>query len=350
MPAVVDLFCGVGGLTHGFIKEGFDVVTGIDVDESCKFAYEANNAGAKFILKSVRELTPEYLRSLYTRVPYAEYEGTKILVGCAPCQPFSLYTNRPTVDEKWDLLYSFGDLVTGLRPEIVSMENVAELKKHAVFKIFRNTLEAAGYHVWHDVIACVDYGIPQTRTRLVLLASRLGEISLMKKTHQPDRYVKVGDVIRHLPRIAAGEVSKDDPLHRASHLSETNLERIQATPEGGGWSSWPDRLVSPCHKRDTGESYGSVYGRMSWNKPAPTMTTQFHGYGNGRFGHPEQDRAISLREGAIFQTFPEDYQFVSKDAEFYISHVAMQIGNAVPVKLAQIIAQSIRRHLDQHHG
>jgi DNA (cytosine-5)-methyltransferase 1 len=349
MPVVVDLFCGVGGLTHGFILEGFDVAAGIDVDESCRFAYEANNAGAKFISQSVRDLTPDYLRSLYIHIPYAEPDDIKILVGCAPCQPFSLYANRPTVDVKWDLLYTFGKLVTAVRPQIVSMENVEELRKYAVFKAFRRTLEDAGYHIWEDIVECVDYGIPQTRSRLVLLASSLGEISLIDRTHCPDQYVTVRDAIAHLEIIAAGEVSANDPLHRASLLSDLNLERIRATPEGGGWSSWPERLISPCHTRESGKSYGSVYGRMSWDKPAPTMTTQCNGYGNGRFGHPDQDRAISLREAAIFQTFPDNYRFVPPDTQICLSDVAMHIGNAVPVRLGQTIAQSIRRHLDQHH-
>ena len=192
------------------------------------------------------------------------------------------------------------------------MENVPQLmdfNESSIFQDFCNELAEMGYKFSYSVVFCPDYGIPQRRRRLVLLASKLGEISILPKTHTPDNYVTVKDVISSLPPIKSGEVCATDPLHRARQLSPINIRRIQATKEGGSWREWPDELVLDCFKKESGRTYGSVYGRMRWNEPAPTMTTQCTGLGNGRFGHPEQDRAISLREAAIFQTFPENYKF-----------------------------------------
>ena len=341
MASVVDLFCGVGGLTHGFVKEGFNVVAGIDVDESCKYAYEANNE-ARFLHEDIRDLTAQYINALYPP------DDTRILVGCAPCQPFSRYTNRKTTDNKWQLVETFAELVREVQPHIVSMENVPELEKHEVFEDFVRALDEKGYQRSWSLVECVNYGVPQTRTRLVLFASKLGPIKIIPATHAPSERRTVRDAIGYLEPIDAGKTSKDDPMHCASALNETNLKRIKATPQGGSWKDWDDALVLACHKKETGKSYPSVYGRMRWDRPAPTMTTQCNGLGNGRFGHPEQDRAISLREAALLQTFPKSYLFTEPDTDVVIKHLARHIGNAVPVRLGQIIARSIKKHLEAH--
>lgn len=346
MPSsVVDLFCGVGGLTHGFVQEGFNVVAGIDSDPSCEYAYKTNN-GAEFIPSSVENFTANQLAALYP-------DGhTKILVGCAPCQPFSKYTNRTTEEEDtdWQLVHCFAELIRDVNPEVISMENVPELADHAVFKEFLNIISIAGYQHSYDIVNCVDYGVPQNRTRLVLFASRLGSINIIPKTHYPCRHRTVAHTIRRLEKIKAGQSSTTDPLHRSSALTEKNLTRIRHTPEGGSWKDWPDELVLKCHKKKSGKSYGSIYGRMWWNRPAPTMTTQCNGLGNGRFGHPEQDRAISLREAALFQTFPRTYEMIAPEADACIKDLARHIGNAVPVRLGRIIARTIKRHLEQYNG
>lgn len=223
-----------------------------------------------------------------------------------------------------------------------------DFNESSIFQDFCNELTEMGYNYSYSVVFCPDYGIPQRRRRLVLLASKLGEISILPKTHTPDNYVTVRDVISSLPPIESGEICVTDPLHRARQLSPLNIKRIQATKEGGSWRDWPDELVLDCFKKDSGRTYGSVYGRMKWNEPAPTMTTQCTGLGNGRFGHPEQDRAISLREAAIFQTFPENYQFAEHNNVSNPSIVCRQIGNAVPPMLGRVIARSIKEHLKQY--
>ncbi|MCX6346081.1 MAG: DNA (cytosine-5-)-methyltransferase [Armatimonadetes bacterium] len=343
MPSVIDLFCGIGGLTHGFVKEGFDVIAGIDVDASCKYAYEENNK-AEFILEDVHEFTAEDVNALYPK------DDLKILVGCAPCQPFSRYTNRKTEDKKWQLVGAFAKLISEAQPDIVSMENVPELAKHSVFQDFLHTLDTLGYKKSWSLVECVDYGIPQTRTRLVLFASKLGPIEIIKPTHSRSKWRTVRQVIRNLEPLSAGEFSKKDPIHCASALTELNMRRIMATPEGGSWKDWDEELILDCHKKETGKSYPSVYGRMKWDDPAPTMTTQCNGLGNGRYGHPEQNRAISLREAALIQTFPKSYRFIEPGKKVVIKHLARHIGNAVPVRLGQIIAKSIKKHLETYNG
>lgn len=342
--SVVDMYCGVGGMTHGFVQEGFDVVAGIDVDSTCKYAFEKNNNGAKFIEKDLELMTADEITKLYP-----EY-NIKILVGCAPCQPFSKYTNRKTQDSKWTLVRTFAELIKGVRPEVVSMENVPQLEEHRVFEDFVKTLEEEGYHIWHRLVDCVDYGVPQKRTRLVVLASKLGKIKIIRKTHYPKRHRTVAKAIGRMKPIVAGETCSKDPIHRSSSLTKLNLRRIENTPLGGSWKDWPEDLVLDCHKKESGKSYVSIYGRMRWDEPSPTMTTQCNGLGNGRFGHPEQNRAISLREAALLQTFPRKYRFVAPKQPVIIKNIARHIGNAVPVRLGRIIARSIKRHLENHNG
>lgn len=342
MPvSVVDLFCGAGGLTQGFVEEAFVVNAGVDIDPHCHYAYEHNNH-ATFLLRDVNDLSADEVAALYPR------GDTKILAGCAPCQPFSTYTqgHRCEGDDRWDLLRAFGQLARVIRPEVVTMENVVRLKRHALYAEFVTLLERAGYIVSEYEAFCPDYGVPQVRKRLVVFASLLGPIKLVPRTHAPEHYPTVWATIGRMEPLQAGEASSSDALHTCSTLSQTNLRRIRASKPGGTWRDWESSLVAECHKKTTGRAYTSVYGRMEWHKPSPTITTQFNGFGNGRFGHPVQDRAISLREGALLQTFPSEYAFVEPSDEVEFAPLARLIGNAVPVALGRAIAKSIRNHLE----
>jgi DNA (cytosine-5)-methyltransferase 1 len=234
------------------------------------------------------------------------------------------------------------------QPNVISMENVPQLVETEIFNDFVTALKSLGYFVSFQVVFCPDYGIPQRRRRLVLLASRLGAISLISKTHNPENYITVRDTIGHLKPVRSGEFDQNDPLHRARRLNAKNLKRLAHTKEGEGWKSWPEELVLECFKKSSGRTYVSVYGRMKWDEPAPTMTTHCTGLGNGRFGHPEQDRAITLREAALFQTFPVEYQFYESLDKYNPSAICRQIGNAVPPKLGQTIAKSIKNHLKEY--
>lgn len=337
----IDLFCGIGGLTHGFKKAGLNVVAGYDIDHACKWAYEKNNGHAKFHAVDIAELPSVDIKSHFRT------GAVSLLAGCAPCQPFSSYSLSKTdeTDQRWSMIEHFGRLVTELRPTLVAMENVPQLRKHIVFENFESTLKKAGYWISTEIVRCSDYGIPQSRTRLVLLASLLGEIHLRPRDPKRDRKRSVRHVISHLQRLKAGEASKTDPIHRASKLNKLNMERIKAAKPGGTWREWNKRLVAACHQEDSGKTFPGVYGRMEWDRPAPTITTQFYGFGNGRFGHPKQHRALSLREGALIQTFPARYAFVKKGEPIHMTTIGRLIGNAVPVKLGQVIGESFIQHI-----
>lgn len=338
--SVVDLFCGVGGLTAGLLAERLRVVAGIDLDEACRYPYEVNN-DVPFVRKDIGEMSSGELGTLFVKgLP-------RVLVGCAPCQPFSSY-NAGRRDERWSLVERFGDLIEGTAPDVVSMENVPRLLNYeggSVMDRFVERLEAADYTVWKAVVCAADYGVPQKRNRLVLLASRHGRITLPEPTTSKADWATVEDAIGALDPIEAGESHTVDRLHRAAALSDLNRRRMEAATPKGTWRDWDRSLVTHCHRADSGRSYPSVYGRMASDAPSPTITTQFYGFGNGRFGHPTQDRALSLREGAILQSFPPDYRFVRPGAPIYTKTVGRLIGNAVPVLLGRAIGRAIAGHL-----
>ena len=337
----VDLFCGAGGLSFGMKEAGVAVSAGIDLDPVCQHPFETN-VGAKFYQQDVARLSPEFVASLFPE------NSVRVLAGCAPCQPFSSYTTKARKRKKdWNLLSAFANLITAIKPEIVTMENVPRLESYGVFKEFLDTLDRANYKYKYSIVRCADYGVPQRRRRLVLLASKIGDIKLTPATHSKSQFVTVRDSIQGLEKIEAGGVSESDPLHKSSGLSRINLERIRNSKPGGTWRDWDAEIRADCHVRSTGRTYQSVYGRMRWNELAPTLTTQFHGFGNGRFGHPVQDRAISLREGALLQTFPRDYSFIAEDEPVRVSSIARLIGNAVPVKIGEAIGRSIISHLKE---
>lgn len=334
---VVDLFCGVGALSHGLKLAGFKILAGYDVDQRCKYAFEKNNGG-QFISGDVAKLKPEDIKKHYTG------NGPSVLAGCAPCQPFSSYKHRYEEDPKWNLVAKFARLAVKVQPDFVTMENVPALMKYrdgAVFENFCRILNRGGYHIEWTIAKCEEFGVPQKRRRLVLMAA---------KTHKPSglnplntEALTVKNAIGMLPAISAGEAHIDDPLHVSAGLSPLNMKRMKASRPGGTWRDWPENLVAACHQKKSGQTYPGVYARMNWDKPSPTMTTQCYGFGNGRFGHPEQDRAISLREAAMLQSFPLTYKFLPASEKPKISEVGRWIGNAVPVKLAQAIGVSLNK-------
>jgi DNA (cytosine-5)-methyltransferase 1 len=334
----IDLFCGVGGLTCGLSHAGIIVKAGYDIDPACRYPYEANSK-AVFVEKSVAELTGTELSKYWSK------GCVRLLAGCAPCQPFSSIATNSSAKgrhEKWGMLFHFARLVREALPDLVTMENVPGVIGEEPFEEFIQTLTDCGFHVEYDIVDAANFGAPQRRRRLVLIASRIGETRLPEPTHPgPEHWITVRKAIGHLPAINAGEASNSDPLHKAANLSETNKQRILSSKEGGTWRDWPEELRADCHKRDSGKHSAGVYGRMNWDRPAPTMTTLCYGYGNGRFGHPEQHRAISLREAAIFQSFPEDYQFAPKGEKVAMKNVSRMIGNAVPPKLGEAVGRAL---------
>lgn len=336
----VDLFCGAGGLSHGLQQAGIHVVAGVDSDPACRFPFETN-VEAAFLDMDVRDLTSAHLSRLW------DDGSIRLLAGCAPCQPFSPYRRgADTSSEKdWPLLAEFGRLVRETTPEIVTMENVPRIGSSTVFLEFVDGLREQGYAVSWRSCHGPDYGLAQTRRRLVLLASRFGAIEVPRGDQSVSEVRTVRDAIGQLPPLESGGADPGDVLHRCRALSDVNLRRMRASRPGGTWEDWPEELRAPCHRKASGGTFRNVYARMEWDKPAPTITTLAYNYGTGRFGHPEQDRALSLREAAMLQGFPRRYQFVRPSDEVRFTHLGRLIGNAVPPPIAHAVGQAIVDHV-----
>lgn len=332
----LDFFCGAGGLTRGFLNMGIEVRAGIDLNISCKRTYESNNRPARFIPGDLSILSGSDIAPLVDDIPRDEL----IFMGCAPCQPFSKQ-RREVSRDGGTLLERFGRLVDEFRPGYVIIENVpgiAKVRGNSTYKRFLKRLTNAGYKFADGKLDAKWFGVPQTRNRWVVIACRDVEPSLPEQTHGTGTtpFVTVRDAIRSYPRIRAGEQSVVVPNHRAAAISQTNLQRLSLTPpDGGGRMSWPEELVLECHREYEGHS--DVYGRMRWDAPAPTLTCKCFSISNGRYGHPEQNRAISLREAAKLQSFADDYVFYGESQ----ACIGAQIGNAVPVKMGEALARKL---------
>ena len=333
----IDLFCGAGGLTLGLRRAGWEVVAGIDVDGAVAETYRRNNPGSRFIHSDLRRMDDDTVRGLARTVP----RGELLLAGCAPCQPFSKQRRPQGLGNRSDavLLGEFERLVAALRPAVVLMENVpgiASVPGFSALRRFRKTLTDLGYGCDHRVLNARDFGVPQHRRRYALLAAMSGPSRLPEPACGGDGadILSVRRAIERFPRIEAGETHSDIPNHSAAGLSPLNLARIRATPpDGGSRRDWPEnmKLRLDCH-RPEGVGFSDVYGRMWWDRVAPTLTSRCNSLSNGRFGHPEQDRAVSLREAAALQTFPDDYEFLGTK-----NGIARWIGNAVPVSFAEAL-------------
>ena len=337
----IDLCCGAGGLTNGLRRAGWDVVAGIDVDEAVGPTYQRNNPGSQFVQADLRNITEEDVRTVANGVPSREL----LLAGCVPCQAFSKQRGRREIRARADatLLTEFGRLVVALRPRAVLMENVpgiAEVPGFSCFRRFIKTLHECGYDCQHRVLNAQDFGVPQHRRRRVLVAL-LDVPALLPQPRTAEAeagHVTVRRAIAHFPAIDAGEAYPGILNHQAARLSPLNLERIRATPaDGGSRRDWDQKLLLDCH-RPEGTGFSDVYGRMWWDRVAPTLTSRCNSLSNGRFGHPEQHRAVSLREAAALQSFSDDYEFSgSRNA------IARWIGNAVPVTLAEALGTAVMK-------
>ena len=353
-----DFFCGCGGTSRGFQNAGINIAFALDIDPDVKSTFTLNFPETIFCYKSITELTASDLQPALDRHKYSY----KLFCGCAPCQPFTKQnTESPKRDARKNLLSRFGIIIDEFRPDFVFVENVPGLQKvpknkRGPFPAFKKLLKKIGYHITYGVVAAQDYGAPQLRRRFILLASKHGEICIPAPTHGKDRdnpYKTVRDAIEDLPAIAAGETFKGPNVlnHRAADLSELNMERIKASdPDGGGRNNWPNKLWPGCYTRTdeegkTHSGHTDCYGRLWWDKPSTGLTTRCISYSNGRFGHPEQNRAISIREAARLQGFDDEFEFTGN-----LASMARQIGNAVPVDLAYAMGKHFMKHLEAING
>lgn len=329
----IDFFSGAGGMTKGLQLSGIDVFAGIDFDSSCRETYEKSN-NAIFINKSIVDIKVKEIKELFKQnTKKGDYT---MLAGCAPCQPYSMInTRKKQNDDRKTLLDEFRRVIKGVKPHFVLMENVSRLNaENQYFAAFIKMLDDNGYKYEYKVLNAKDFKVAQNRKRLFLIATRLKKVNLCFDSLTTYEPITLKDVIYGLEEIEHNKPSSIDPLHKSKPLNELNLKRMIATPKNGGLrSAWSDDLKLPCHRKK--ESFLDNYGRLAWENLSSTITTRFNKSCCGRFGHPEQDRALSLREGAMIQTFPEDYKFFGTD-----NQIARQIGNAVPVNLSKAVGEA----------
>ena len=343
-PEIVlaDFFSGCGGTARGFADAGVRPAFAMDWDSEAVETFRSNFPSTTVVERDIQKLDPEEVAAALPPM----HESIRLLAGCAPCQPFSGHRHeRSDADKRSFLLLELLRFIDELRPELVFVENVPGMQRASTqqgpFAEFVDELSQTHY-VSYDTISSADYGVPQTRRRLVLIGSSLGKIEMPSPTHGPTAeqpHSTIRDWIGSLPPDVDGPEAAKVSSHKAMRLSRLNRERIQATPEGGDRRDWPKCLWPDCH-RDGFIGHTDVYGRLSWDKLAPTLTTKCISYSNGRFGHPSEDRALSAREAARLQTFPDSFKFAGG-----LTAQARQIGNAVPVVLAQQFGKYFVEHV-----
>jgi DNA (cytosine-5)-methyltransferase 1 len=343
---VIDAFCGAGGLSLGLAQAGLNVVFAFDTDDRAISTYKRNLRGKCSKLDASR-ISGSDLQAA------ADLPGgpLAVLAGGPPCQGFSVQRRGEDVDARNDMLLRFLSWVREIRPQFFLIENVSGLRgkrgqKHLDHALRRGA--ALGYHCHVRLLNAAHYGTPQLRNRLFVV----GELPVQGKvffqfpipTHSNANWATVRHAIGDLPSPPAdGSEHPEWPNHRSDRLSPTNRLRIAHVPQGGGRADIPPALRLRCHEADPDKAgHRYVYGRLAWDKPASTITARFDSLTRGRFGHPEENRTISLREGARLQSFPDQFVFTGTKVE-----VARQIGNAVPPLLARAVGNSLMRALDQ---
>lgn len=344
MINVFDFFCGCGGTSAGLRKSGMHIAAGIDYDKNAITTYSKNFPEAQSLNVDIRELKLCTIEKIISQLD----EGPLVFAACAPCQPFSKQNRyKKTNDERICLLDEFHRFVVHFKPDYIILENVPGMQKikEGPFTRFLNLLNKYNYEYDYDIKNAMNYGVPQSRRRLVLIASKNGAIKLPEETFGPNKlpYKTIKEYIEKYPPIKAGESFLGIPNHQCAKLSSMLLKRISVLKEGEDRRCWSDDLKLRCHSKHKGHT--DVYGRLSWNKPSITLTTKCISLSNGRFGHPEQNRALSVREAAAIQTFDDSFIFCGN-----LGATAKQVGNAVPVDFAAAIGKQILIHVEEQNN
>ena len=329
----IDFFCGGGGMTYGLRQSGIDVIAGVDFAEECKDTYEQNNPTSTFINSDIRELKENYFEENFS---IKRNDDNLIFVGCSPCQYYSIInTDRKKSKDTKDLLREFMRFVDYYNPGYILVENVPGIltRTDSVFPLFEDFLKKKKYFYKYEIVNMCYYGVPQTRKRFSLIASRLGDVYMPKPDQTKAVLSEFIGLENGFPSIEAGHKDVTDFMHTASSLAPINIKRLINTPlNGGSRLAWKDNpaLQLRCYIGKD-HSFTDVYGRLRWDKPSSTITTNFVKITSGRFAHPIENRGLSIREGATLQTFPKDYKFCANS----ILANARIIGNAVPPEYAR---------------
>jgi DNA (cytosine-5)-methyltransferase 1 len=331
--STIDLYSGSGAVTTALKKAGFKVVAAVDNNPTACETYRLNHREVNLHEGDIR------------KIPINQISASSeigLLVVCAPCQPFSMQNKKRENDPRAKLVLESLKYIKAFSPRLVFFENVPGLANSEEFIKLSKSLNKLKYKLSEvRLLDSADFGVPQRRTRCVLMASKSEKaIKLFNEFTPQIKRRTVLQAIGHLPWLNSGESDPKDPMHRARNHKQIVLQRLRYIPkDGGSRSSLPMHLRLDCHKRmGKNQSYNDVYGRMKWNDVAPTLTTGCTDVTKGRFAHPEQDRAITLREAAILQGFPKSYKFSGSSGS-----IAAQIGNAVPVGLVIRLAPLMKR-------
>lgn len=335
----IDSFCGAGGLGLGLKRAGFDILFSFDIDQTC---IDTINSNQKYFQHSaVQADIADMLGGNLLKECDLQRGELFLLAGGPPCQGFSVQRRGSDTDIRNELVLKYGQLIDELYPMFFVMENVSGLGGKRGKTILEQLIEQAetiGYTVHVNLLDAQEYGVPQRRKRYIIVGERKDISSYYEYPAKTSKRRTVRDTIGYLPVPPKdGTDYPGIPWHRRDKLSPLNLKRINALKEGQGRDDLPTDLLADCHKIASDViGYRNVYGRMSWDEVAPTITARFDSFTRGKFGHPDQPRSISLREGALLQTFPIDFVFTGNKVD-----VARQIGNAVPPILAELIGKSI---------
>ena len=337
MIKAIDFFCGAGGLTRGLLDAGIEVLAGVDNDERLRETYIHNNAPSRFINSDIDKIKIHRLREILG----IQDEDTTLYAACTPCQPFSTLNRLQGKDERKSLLLDFAEIVDECPPDFIIVENVPGLNNAIGKEIYKKFLKVLKKHKFSEAADLLDakhFGVPQTRKRFILVASRRGSISLPSPATDTDQFTTVRECIEKYPAIANGEASADYPNHVSRELKPHLLRIVQAVPKDGGSRRDVEdtSILLKCHQEKP-NVHKDVFGRMTWDAPSPTLTCRCIDVYCGRFTHPEQDRGISVREAAALQTFGDNYEFFGTS----LLGISRQIGNAVPVKLAEQLGKSV---------
>lgn len=338
----IDFFCGAGGMSCGFTQAGIKVIAGIDIEKQFEQTYLANHKESKFINQDITRYQPQQLQ---TELNLDKHDDNLIFIGCSPCQYWSqINTNKRKSSYTNNLIHDFQRFVKFFRPGHIVVENVPGIlnkSNNNILLTFLDFLTFHGYKYEYRIIRTENYGVPQARKRFVLIASRVKKNISLPNPDTSSENMTVANFIgkaNGFPKISDGHKDESGFLHSTAALSRKNKLRVMATPIDGGdrlaWKNNPDLQLDAYKGKDN--IFRNIYGRMWWHKPSPTITTRFIATSCGRFSHPDENRGISLREGATLQTFPKDYKFIGG-----LVSIAKQIGNAVPPQMAKRIAQSI---------
>ena len=338
MIKAIDFFCGAGGLTRGLLNADISVLAGVDNDDSLRETYTRNNAPSRFINSDINDVKIHELREELD----IQAGDVTLYAACTPCQPFSTLSRLKGEDKRKVLLLDFASIVEECPPDFILVENVPGLNNRFgkdIYEEFMQILGQGGFAADAGLLDAKHFGVPQTRKRFILIASRREAVSLPTPQREADRFATVREYIKKYPVIADGESSRKYSNHVARQLQPHHKRIVEAVPKDGGsrLDVSDTSLLLACHQKNP-KAHSNVFSRMAWDAPSPTLTSRCADVYSGRFVHPEQHRGISLREAAALQTFDDNYEFFGTS----ISGISRQIGNAVPVKLAEQLGRAIR--------